>query len=113
MHCWVFTPGSFFAVLRDLTRLNLLPFEVAQFHDTEGCEFLVSLRATDTPDRAKLDALIARLSGDASQIPTEADDTLQKLQATQQRVLAMESSKFWKLRTAWFKIRRKLGLSDR
>jgi len=35
----------------------------------------------------------------------------QELEKVQNRVLAMETSKFWKLRSTWFKIRRKLGLA--
>ena len=34
----------------------------------------------------------------------------QELEQAQNLVLAMESSKFWKLRSTWFKVRRKLGL---
>lgn len=35
----------------------------------------------------------------------------QKLEQANSRVLAMESSKFWKLRSAWFEVRRSLGLA--
>ncbi|MEG4070574.1 methyltransferase [Microcoleus sp. Pol11C2] len=35
----------------------------------------------------------------------------QELEQAKCRVLAMESSKFWKIRSAWFKVRRKLGLA--
>jgi flagellin-like hook-associated protein FlgL len=34
-----------------------------------------------------------------------------ELERSQNRVLAMETSKFWKLRTAWFQVRRSLGLA--
>ncbi|MEG4318966.1 MULTISPECIES: methyltransferase [unclassified Microcoleus] len=34
-----------------------------------------------------------------------------KLEQSQSRVVAMESSKFWKLRSAWFQVRRSLGLA--
>ncbi|MGB3192384.1 MAG: methyltransferase domain-containing protein [Limnoraphis sp.] len=34
------------------------------------------------------------------------------LEQAQNRIQAMESSKFWKLRTKWFKLRRAIGLSD-
>lgn len=34
-----------------------------------------------------------------------------ELERSQNRLLAMETSKFWKLRTAWFKVRRKVGLA--
>jgi hypothetical protein len=35
----------------------------------------------------------------------------QELEQSQSRVVAMESSKFWKLRSAWFQVRRSLGLA--
>jgi SAM-dependent methyltransferase len=35
----------------------------------------------------------------------------QKLEQANSRVLAMESSKFWKIRSAWFQVRRSLGLA--
>ncbi|MEG3988058.1 methyltransferase domain-containing protein [Microcoleus sp. S28C3] len=35
----------------------------------------------------------------------------EKLEQANSRVLAMESSKFWKVRTAWFQVRRSLGLA--
>ncbi|WP_413165842.1 methyltransferase domain-containing protein [Capilliphycus salinus ALCB114379] len=34
------------------------------------------------------------------------------LEQAQNRIRAMESSKFWKLRTKWFKLKRAMGLSD-
>lgn len=47
VHCWVFTPNSFFQLLGEMAAANLLKFEVVQFYQTDGCEFFVSLRATD------------------------------------------------------------------
>jgi len=35
----------------------------------------------------------------------------QELDRSHNRVVAMESSKFWKLRSAWFQVRRSLGLA--
>ncbi|MEG4342841.1 methyltransferase [Microcoleus sp. A003_D6] len=35
----------------------------------------------------------------------------QELERSHNRVLAMESSKFWKLRSAWFQVRRSIGLA--
>ncbi|MEC4881926.1 MAG: methyltransferase, partial [Scytonema sp. PMC 1070.18] len=36
-----------------------------------------------------------------------------QLHQLQERILAMESSKFWKLRGAWFKFKKTLGLKDK
>jgi len=45
VHCWVFTPDSFFGLLKTLINLNLFDFKVVQFYETDGCEFYVSLEA--------------------------------------------------------------------
>lgn len=44
VHCSVFTPASFFLVLRQLAVLGLFDFEVAGFVDSIGHEFFVHLR---------------------------------------------------------------------
>ena len=50
VHCWVFTPYSFFQLFKTLVNLNLLDFKIARFHPTEGCEFFVSLQALENID---------------------------------------------------------------
>lgn len=47
VHCWVFTPSSFFSLIRTLINIELFDFTVAQFYETTGCEFYVSLRALE------------------------------------------------------------------
>jgi hypothetical protein len=46
-HCWVFTPQSFFDLLKSLIALDLFDFKVEKFYETTGCEFYVSLKALD------------------------------------------------------------------
>jgi hypothetical protein len=46
-HCWVFTPQSFFDLLKSLISLELLDFKVEKFYETAGCEFYVTLKALD------------------------------------------------------------------
>jgi predicted SAM-dependent methyltransferase len=114
VHCWVFTPLSFFTVLSELSALNLLRFEVAQFYETEGCEFFVSLRATDAPNPTSIANIIASITdGATTSTPVEIKETVLEMQSLQRQILAMESSKFWKMRTAWCKVKRKLGLLSR
>ena len=43
VHCWVFTPVSFFEALATLIELDLLDFVVATFFPTAGHEFFVGL----------------------------------------------------------------------
>jgi predicted SAM-dependent methyltransferase len=122
-HCWVFTPQSFFDLLKSLIHLELLDFKVEQFYETAGCEFYVSLKALDemtVSDRQLLQ--IASLP--AIPAATETQDTktmllskqkqIQRLEkelaAETNRISAMETSKFWKLRSKWFKLKRALSL---
>lgn len=58
VHCWVFTPTSFFALLKTLIQAGLFDFQVVQFYGTTGCEFYVSLAAMDlTKDSADRQAI--------------------------------------------------------
>jgi SAM-dependent methyltransferase len=55
VHCWIFTPRSFFSRFADLVRLDLIDYTVAGFFPpvTDTNEFFVSLRALPaTGDRA-------------------------------------------------------------
>jgi glycosyltransferase involved in cell wall biosynthesis len=44
--------------------------------------------------------------------PLQTQPLLLELQRTRQRLIAIETSKFWKLRKQWFKLKRRLGLPD-
>jgi hypothetical protein len=57
----------------------------------------------ETPDQAKLDSLAVSLR--------EKNATSGRELELEGMIRAMESSKFWKLRTTWFKVKRKLGLA--
>jgi 2-polyprenyl-3-methyl-5-hydroxy-6-metoxy-1,4-benzoquinol methylase len=137
VHCWVFTPESFLDLLADMAELQLLKFEIIQFYPTEGCEFFVSLRAVE--QAVERSAVQLPLKEDSPLHPTVVqtelyiseethsqdnaglvsriklmESTMQALQihlaAKEEQIKAIESSKFWQLRTAWFKVKRKLGL---
>jgi GT2 family glycosyltransferase len=45
-------------------------------------------------------------------LQSQLTQTQIRLQNAQTTVIAMESSKFWKIRTFWFRLRRNLGVSD-
>lgn len=47
VHCWVFTPESFFQLLRTLIEIGLFDFRILRYSATTGCEFYVSLEALD------------------------------------------------------------------
>jgi predicted SAM-dependent methyltransferase len=105
-HCWVFTPASFFRVLSELTSLGLFKFEVTQFYDTSGNEFHVSLKSTDNPDRAKIaDFAASLLLSEKAEPSFELKNKLQEIEFMQEQIRSMERSKFWRMRTAWFKVK--------
>jgi SAM-dependent methyltransferase len=136
-HCWVFTPSIFLGLLVELAELELLKFEVVRFHGTEGCEFFVSLRAVEhAVDQSAIQSSLAaadQLEKSAALVSKELaekvnrekilaleeklnlmESDMQALQANMAEkssyIQAMESSKFWGLRTKWFAVKRKLGL---
>lgn len=134
VHCWVFTPHSFFKLLRELAELDLLKFEVIQFHETSGCEFFVSLRAVEhsvSPSRIQLEAeennqtqlremaegskALQEQLDEAERLRQEAEQMLKQEQQERSHlqacIKAMESSKFWRMRMAWFNLKQTLGLS--
>jgi SAM-dependent methyltransferase len=74
VHCWVFTPHSFFDLIRTLIQINLFDYRLVEFYQTEGCEFHVSLEAIDlTKDEAErhriqLESLPSMQLGDVVQV---------------------------------------------
>jgi Methyltransferase domain len=115
VHCWVFTPASFLNLLADLAELGLLKFEVVQLYETAGCEFFVSLRAMEQPVARSAIHLLAEAPPQPHPTDAQQVEALKELHHQEKchleaRIQAMEGSKFWKLRTSWFKAKRKLGL---
>ncbi|WP_206753877.1 methyltransferase domain-containing protein [Microcoleus sp. FACHB-1515] len=48
VHCWVFTPYSFFELVKSLIEIDLFDFKVMNYSKTTGCEFYVSLQKIDS-----------------------------------------------------------------
>jgi hypothetical protein len=124
-HCWVFTPESFFNLLKTLIQIGLLDFSVEKFYETEGCEFYVSLRALDLSAMTESDRQLLQITSlPAISASTDAQDTQLLLVSKQKQIQrlekelatatdcisAMESSKFWQLRSQWFKVKRLLRI---
>jgi Methyltransferase domain len=53
-----------------------------------------------------------KLKARLHQTKAELNKTRSELERVKNRLSAMESSKFWRLRTAWFTLKQKLGLTD-
>jgi len=58
----------------------------------------------------ELDPIAARVPGLEDRIKVLTMDYEQQISALNTRIAAMESSKFWQLRAAWFRLKEKLGL---
>lgn len=80
VHCWVFTPRTFFQLLRTLIDIGLVDFKVTQYYESVGCEFFVNLEAMDltkNPDDRKAIQLesLPIIDRDYPQIPQPEPET--------------------------------------
>lgn len=93
IHCNVYTPYSFFEIVKELIELGLFDYEVAYFHDTEpnDLEFHVSLKKSAKSKNQKLQT-IPKLKPDPS--VKELQTEIEKLRA---QIEGYETSKSWKL----------------
>ena len=55
---------------------------------------------------------LADVSRSLAETRSLAAEQAQRVQALEQRIAAMQASRFWKLRNAWFSLKRGLGLTD-
>lgn len=95
VHCWVFTPTSFFELLGEIAAASLLQFEVAEFFETEGCEFYVSLRATNVAKTAAIRQFAASLANEpAFDQPKSRGTAAQKLGGLRRKLKAVKAGIF-------------------
>jgi hypothetical protein len=85
----------------DLSRLRFI-FWHQEFAPGKTLQTLHEAHLAQERDRAKLDHLRHLLQ-------EERERSHQQLQAAQTTIAAMETSKFWQLRTAWFRLKRAIG----
>jgi SAM-dependent methyltransferase len=91
-HCHVFTPYSFFEILRELMNRDLLGFEVASFDDTPAgsLEFYVSLRKVESAQRKS--RLLPSLPK-----PKETRELEAEIEGLRTELKLLKSSKSWKI----------------
>lgn len=103
-HCFVFTPYSFFDIIRGLIKHDLFDYEVAYFKDTpeNQLEFYVSLRKATVSNRSKKLRSIPKLPKPPEKRELELE--LLKLKAELKELARLESelhnlrhSKSWKI----------------
>ncbi len=111
VHCWVFTPASFFRLLAGLSEIGLIDFEVAAFFDTGfgEAEFFVALRKLpeELPPEEKHRAFMASLPSDINLSSGESEAALRdRLERVETELAAIKRSRAWKLVSALRRLRR-------
>jgi SAM-dependent methyltransferase len=108
-HCYVFTPQSFFLIMKRLIEHDMCDFEVVNFSDTtkDELEFYVSLRKVDPKkDKKKQLASIPKLKR-----PLRVEELEKKVALLEKEIDAMKNSKSWRItkpvRAAKSKIKRR------
>jgi SAM-dependent methyltransferase len=113
-HCHVWIDNEFFSQIEQLIHARLLGgLEIVEkgYNKSDFNEFFIALKASTLKNfiqphqqreaQAELNGLRSQLSA-----------TLRSLDEAKARVKAMETSKFWKLRSRWFELKKALGLAN-
>jgi SAM-dependent methyltransferase len=95
-HCFVFTPYSFFNIVRRLIMHNLFDYEVAYFSDTalNELEFYVSLKKVKIHDR---DKQLASLPDIPKPPELRAKELEAQVQLLKSQLELMKNSKSWRI----------------
>lgn len=107
-HCFVFTPYSFFEVVRSLVKHDLFGYEVAYFEDTpeNQLEFYVSLRKVKQSSRARKLRSLPRLPKPAEKreleqqvmdLKTESYQLQETITGLKSELNNLTTSKSWQL----------------
>lgn len=129
VHSWCFTPSSFSLLIHDLFSLKLIPFQIFSISSNNTYEFYVTLQKIDRPikifDRM---SCLKNLEKETLEIQHQEQDSfeqqknnisilkneLEKItnshKELKEKIAYMENSKFWKIRSAWLKVKPFLGL---
>ncbi len=121
-HCWVFTPRSILDLFMQLVDLDLMPFALEAFHETErdGLEMVMVLRKVVPPNsddaRATIRATFQRADvpdttpGPASAIKPEphVDPAQDIIQALRDEITALRGSRSWRAAVVLQRMKRRL-----
>lgn len=93
-HCFVFTPYSFFEIIRALIKHDLFGYEVAYFHNTpqDQIEFYVSLRKAVKSTAKKRQKSVPELPK-----PTERRELEKQVERLKAELHHLTASKSWKV----------------
>lgn len=111
-HCHVWIDEEFFTQIQYLVDgkilegLNIID---KSYNDPLYNEFLIALKSVE-PEQSELSNLTDQ--GKVEQLRSQVQQAQRELQQAHATLAAMQTSKFWKLRTAWFQIKKTLGLAS-
>lgn len=93
-HCYVFTPESFFTILRSLVTHELFDYEVVYYSETarNDLEFYVSLRKVKKRDSKKQLASIPKIKR-----PLRIEELERKVELLNHEIISMKNSKSWRV----------------
>ena len=126
IHFHVWTQVEFLELLLCCRNKLFFPLEI-ELVQKNGMEFIVVLskRARDIArsqflgQQSQAQLVVEQFQSQLQQTQTQweqTDSELQRIQTELERsqaiISGMESSKFWKLRTAWFRLKQVIGLTD-
>lgn len=108
-HCHVWSDQEFFTQIQYLTNgeiLTGLKIVDKSYNDPLYNEFLIALKAVESQPFA---LTVESESGSLEQVRSQLQKTQQALYQAQAMIAAMETSKFWKLRLLWLKLKKVLS----
>ena len=112
-HCHVWIDEEFFTQIQYLIEgeiLDGLKIIDKSYNDPLYNEFSIALKAVG-PEQEQSEVSNVTDRGELEQLQSQLQQTQIELQQAHVTLAAMQTSKFWKLRTAWFKLKKALGLA--
>lgn len=93
VHCNIYTPYSFFEIIKLLIELDLFDYEIAYFHDTgvNDLEFHVNLKKSNKSKKQKLKSL-PKINK-----PQDRFDLINQIKDLESKIQDFENSKSWKI----------------
>ena len=113
VHCWVFTPLSFFKLLEGLAELGLLRFEPIQFYATAGCEFFVTLKTVECVSPENISNFYSQMVENSTNILFDIDNIskdslVDEIANLRRQIKSMQNTKVWKIRESWLATKNRL-----
>ena len=109
IHFHVWTQAEFLELLLYCQRHLCFPVEIELLQKNSVDEFIVVL--SKTAERLELGVQMQQTQAEVDRLNHQLHSTQAELQRSETMINAMQTSKFWKLRTAWFGFQKMIGLN--